>query len=336
MRIQAEILKQAIKNTLIACGLNETCAERTAECMTLADLYGVETHGTVVLPSHIDRIKRDGYNVNPNFRIVNETESFANVDADNAIGFSSASYCMKYAIDKAKETGMFTVFSHHANAYGAAFCYPMLAAKQDMIGFTCCNSPAAMAPINGKTKMFGTNPLSMVIPAKNEKSIIIDMATSKVAKSKFLQAKRAGINLPDGWALDKDGNPTNDPDEAIQGLVCPMEGFKGYGLALMIDFMAGLLSGAAYQNNVGRFYNENGDAMNVGHVFVAINPIKIIGDSYYELVDRYINSIRISEIIKKGYDIAVPGDDKHQLYEINLKEGVKISENVQSILTFEN
>ena len=260
MRLQAELLKDAIKNTLIYHGLSEKCSRRTAECMVLADLYGITTHGSVVLPSHIDRIKRGGYHLNPTFEIVDETASYAIIDADNAIGFSSATYCMKYAMAKAKEQGIFTVFSHHANAYGAACCYPMMAAQEGMIGFTCCNSPSAMAPIFGKTKLFGTNPLSMVVPAKEEKAIIIDMATSKVAKSKFLQAKRDGDLLPDGWALDKDGNPTNDPDTAIQGLVCPMEGFKGYGLALMIDLIAGLLSGAAWQNHVGRFYNETGEA----------------------------------------------------------------------------
>lgn len=300
--------------------------------MVLADLYGITTHGTVVLPSHIDRIKRGGYNLNPQFQVVEETASFAVIDADNAIGFSSASYGMQYAMKKAREQGIFTVFSRHANAYGAAFCYPMLAAQEGMIGFTCSNSPSAMAPINGKTKLFGTNPLSMVVPANTEKAIIIDMATSKVAKSKFLQAKRAGEMLPDGWALDKDGNPTNDPDTAIQGLVCPMEGFKGYGLSLMIDLIAGMLSGAAWQSHVGRFYNETGEAMNVGHMFVAIDPSRIYGAHFGEMVDRYIQEIRESEAVNSDCPIAVPGDDKHVIYDVNIEQGIEISEAVQMII----
>ena len=332
MRIEAKLLKESVEKALLAHGLSKDCAKRSAKCMVLADLYGVNTHGTVVLPSHIDRIKRGGYNLNPQFQVVEETASFAIIDADNAIGFSSASYCMQYAMDKAREYGIFTVFSNHANAYGAAFCYPMLAAKEGMIGFTCSNSPSAMAPINGKTKLFGTNPLSMVVPAENEKSIIIDMATSKVAKSKFLQAKREGKQLPDGWALDREGNPTNDPDEAIQGLVCPMEGFKGYGLALMIDLIAGLLSGAAWQNHVGRFYNETGEAMNVGHMFVAIDPSRVYGADFGEMMDRYIQEIRKSEAVTQDCPIAVPGDDKHMHYKKNAKCGIEISETLNSVL----
>lgn len=332
MRIQSKELARAVEMILINRGLCMDSAKKTAECMVLADLYGVSTHGTHMLPSHIERIKCGGYTLNPSFNIVDESPAYTIVDADNAIGFASAGYCMEYAVEKAKTSGIFTVFSNHANAYGAAFCYPMMATEHGMIGFTCCNSPAAMAPINGKTKLFGTNPLAMVIPAKSEKPIIIDMATSKVAKSKFLQAKREGKELPDGWALDKDGNPTNDPDMAIQGLVCPMEGFKGYGLALMIDIIAGMLSGAAWQGHVGKFYSATGSAMNVGHMFTVINPIQILGEGFLEMVDAYIKEIRNSERIMGDSPIMVPGDDKHQIFSLNKIQGLEISENTEKIL----
>lgn len=332
MKINASELKEKIKNILLLNNLSEKSAEATAECMVLADMQGIVTHGSVVLPSHINRIKSGGYNLSPLYNIISESTSFAVIDADNSIGFASASYCMEYAIKKAAFNGMFTVFSRNANAYGAASCYTLMAANKRMIGISCCNSPAAMAPIGGKDKLFGTNPLSVVIPTGDDEPIIIDMATSKVAKSRFLQMKREGKPLGEGWALDKDGNPTTDPDAGIQGLVCPMEGFKGYGLALIIDILAGLLSGAAWQDKVNRFYNENGDPMNVGQLFIAIDPERIIGPSYWKLIKSYVANIRNSTPVNTAMTIAVPGDDKHIAKRRNLSDGIEIHNDTAKIL----
>lgn len=332
MRIKASKVEEDIISLLINHRLGRESAIDVARCMVMADLYGIQTHGTVVLPTHIKKVKNGGYNLQPNYTILNESPSFAVIDADNSIGFASASHCMRFAIEKSRATGLFAVFSRNANAYGAASCYAMMAAECNLIGFTCCNSPAAMAPIGGKEKKLGTNPLSMVIPTGNGRPIIIDMATSKVAKSRFLQAKREGKPLGEGWALDIDGNPTIDPDKGIQGLVCPMEGFKGYGLALMIDLIAGLLSGAAWQDNVRKFYNENGDPMNVGHFFMAIDPIKILGEQYWDLIHSYVDSIRNSASANEGRQVSLPGDDKHQAFESNTKNGIEISDEVAELL----
>lgn len=171
----------------------------------------------------------------------------------------------------------------------------------------------------------------MVIPTGGE-PIIVDMATSKVAKSRFLQAKREGKLLGDGWALNKDGVPTNDPDEGIQGLVCPMEGFKGYGLALMIDVISGLLSGAAWQDHVKKFYNEEGAPMNVGHFFLVIDPKTVLGPGYWDLITNYVAGIRNSDKVDGNIPIAMPGDDKHLNYKDNSLKGVEVSEEVENLL----
>ena len=331
MRIKESLLDERIVDLLVRNGMTEYDAICTSKCLLTADLYGIKTHGTVVLPSHIKRIQSGGYNLAPSYKVIRETESFAVIDADNAIGFASATYCMEYAIEKCRKNGMFAVFSRNANAYGAAMNYPMQAAKEGMIGFTCCNSPAAMAPVGGKERKLGTNPLSMVIPTGSE-PIIIDMATSKVAKSRFLQAKREGKPLGDGWALNKDGVPTNDPDEGIQGLVCPMEGFKGYGLALMIDVISGLLSGAAWQDHVKKFYNEDGAPMNVGHFFLVIEPEIVLGSGYWDMISHYVAGIRKSDRADENIAVAMPGDDKHRNYKDNSLNGLEVSDEVENLM----
>lgn len=284
-------------------------AEIIADVMATADLYGVVSHGASVLNSHVQKIIRGEYNLLPQFNVVRESTAFAVVDGDNAFGFVSADYCMNYAIRKCRESGIFHVFSRNNNTVGPAFYYPLKAAEKGMIGILYSNSPAQMAPFGGKEKMIGTNPFAAVIPVPGHDPIIIDMATSVVAKSKFKQYKQEGKELPDGWALDKNGNPTNDPDEGIQGLVLPMAGFKGYGLAMLIDILSGVISGSAYLNKVGRFYSEDSSGMNVGFCCIAINPLIVMGEEYKTTILDFVNRLRRSQNCD-GRKVVLPGDDR--------------------------
>ena len=147
-----------------------------------------------------------------------------------------------------------------------------------------------------------------MIPNGNE-PIILDMATSVVAKSKFKEYKEAGKQLPDGWALNANGEPTIDPDEAINGLIMPMAGFKGYGIAMMIDILSGVLSGAAYLNKVGRFYTESKNGMNIGFQFIVIDPKQVLGEEYDNIIAEYVSLLRNSKRIE-GKTIILPGDDR--------------------------
>lgn len=305
--------KKEVEEILKAHGVPEADAAVVADCFVTADAYGVTSHGTAILSAHLERIDRGGYNLNPNFVTVNQSPSFAVIDADNAMGPVSAMHCMTLAIEKAEENGMFTVFSRNNNTFGAAFYYSLKAAEKGYIGIVCSNSPAQMAPIGGREKMLGTNPFSAVIPVPGSDPIIIDMATSVVAKSKFKEYKNEGKPLPDGWAIDREGNPTNDPDKAMDGFVLPMAGFKGYAIAMLIDIVAGLLPGAAYLNEVGRFYCENSGSMNVGICMTVIDPKRIYGDGWSETMQDYVSRLRTSTPVNDK-KIALPGDDRIEYF----------------------
>ena len=309
MKYSFEYEKESIAYKLTMCSVSKEQAEIMADCLATADLYGVTSHGSRVLSAHIDRIKRGGYNLDPNFKIISETAAFAIIDGDNALGPVSAHFCMEYAVQKCKDVGIFHVFSRNNNTFGPAFYYPLKAAEQGMIGLICSNSPAQMAPFGGNEKMLGTNPFSAVIPVPGKDPIIIDMATSVVAKSKFKEYKDKGLKLPEGWALNSNGYPTDDPDEAMRGLVLPMAGFKGYGIAMLIDILSGVISGAAYLNNIGRFYSEDNSGMNVGFCCITIDPQKIVGDRYAAIINEYVNSIRNSKKCSEQ-EICLPGDDR--------------------------
>ncbi len=317
MMSKFSVEKEQSYDKLISCGVPEKQAEIVADVMATADLYGVTSHGVSVLDAHIDKIRRGGYNLNPQFKIIKETSAFAVIDGDNAFGFCSADYCMRYAVEKSKTSGIFHVFSRNNNTFGPAFYYPLRAAEKGIIGLICCNSPAQMAPFGGKEKLLGTNPFAAVIPVPGKDPIIIDMATSVVAKSKFKQYKLEGKKLPDGWALDRNGNPTNDPDQGIQGLILPMAGYKGYGISMLIDILSGVASGAAYLNKVGRFYSEDNTGMNVGFSITAIEPQIVIGESYEEIINDFVDRLRNSETCD-GQSIRLPGDGKIRSRDINL------------------
>ena len=303
------INRLSVQKTLLDVGVLESHAETVADCFVTADEYGVTSHGTAILPSHIQRIERGGYNLSPEFKVIKETAAFAVIDGDNAMGPVSAMFCLDYAMKKCRESGVFTVFARNNNTFGPAFYYSLKAAEKGYIAFVCSNSPAQMAPVGGVEKLFGTNPLAAVVPVKGSDPIIIDMATSVVAKSKFKECKNAGKPLPEGWALDKDGRPTTDPDEGMSGLVLPMAGFKGYAISMLIDIASGVLSGAASLDRVGRFYSEDGSSMNVGFYMTVIDPVAVCGEEYHTEMAEYVARIKNSRAAE-GSKIALPGEDR--------------------------
>lgn len=301
--------KKKAEEALVNSGLEQSQAEIVADCFATADLYGVTSHGCAMIPAHIQRIQSGGYNLTPKLKIIRETSAFALIDGDNSMGPISAKFCLDYGMEKCRESGVFTVFSKNNNTFGPAFYYSLKAAEQGCIALICSNSPAQMAPIGGKEKMLGTNPFAVVIPVPDRDPIIIDMATSVVAKSKFKEYKAENKPLPEGWALDTEGNPTTDTDKGLAGLVLPMAGFKGYAISMLIDILSGVLSGAAYLNKVGRFYSEDNNSMNVGFYLTVIDPMVVCGDEYYKEISQFVDLLRNSAPID-GQSISLPGDNR--------------------------
>lgn len=312
-------------------GLDKKQAVSVADCFVTADACGVKTHGLAVLPSHINKLKNSAYNLSPSLEAEKSTNAFALIDADNSIGPYSASYCMNYAIKKAKAEGIFTVFSKHCNTYGPAFYYTYLAVKQGLIGITFSNSPVAMAAWGGSKKLLGTNPLAVGIPGKNEGPILYDIATSKVAKSKINKARLENKKIPADWALDENANPTTDPLEAIKGFVLPMAEHKGYGLALVLDMLSGMISGSGYSTGVNKFYSENNQCMNVGQTFIAIDPKIVMDDDFYNCTDDYIQKIHSNHSVGDNR-VVFPGEHKLDNLNHSLQYGISYEVNVEESL----
>ncbi len=325
-RYDIEHLRAECEKALIVRDMPKKDAVIFVDTLLTADMCGVATHGIRMLPSYIRKIERGDFSFGePD--IIRQSTSFTVMDAKNTVGAVSANKAAEIAAGQAKTSGIHIVFTRNANTFGAGAYYVEKIANEGQIGIACCNSPAAMPAFNGLEPLLGTNPLAFAAPTKSYGHIVFDMATSKVAKSRFGVAKAKGEMLKPGWALDKEGNPTIDPDEALQGLVLPMAGFKGYGLALMIDIMAGMLSGAGWLNNVHKFYSQDGACMDVGHMIMAIDPALIYDGDFLADMDRYVQTLRASKA-SQGEKILVPGDRRKKQIEMAEKYGVELSTEV--------
>lgn len=254
------------------------------------------------------------------FVYIKETDTFAVADCGFITGFHSAELCMQKAIDIAKERGMYAVFARNANTYGAAFVYTLQAVQQGLIGITMANTPAQMTAFGGNKKMLGTNPISYAIPTKNELPIIFDMACSAVAKSRINEAYNKGEKIPEGWGTNKNGQATIEPEEVLDGgYVLPFaNNAKGFGITMMVDLFAGMLSGAACLDEVGFFSSGR---MNVGQIFIAIDPTKVYGEDFYERVDEYIRKVKAS-----GENVRIPGENKLRNIHKAEEEGFEIDD----------
>ena len=318
-------LRDFIVRLFAAAGLKESEASIAAEILVDAELNGVSTHGVSMVPAHIRKMQRS-YDINAELTVEQESFAFAVLNANNMMGILSAYQAMLIAIDKARKSGISLVLCNHANTFSAASYYVEMAVKAGMVGIAMCNAPAQMAPLGGKEKLLGTNPLAVGIPGKNEEPFIFDMATSVVAKSKINEAIRRGeAEIPYGWATDGDGQPTNDPRVAVKGLILPMAGAKGYGLCMTIDLVAGLLSGAASMDEVGRFFPIENGCMNVGHAFIVIDPTMLHGQEFFEKVDNYLHRIRTSKSAGE-MPILVPGDINRMMRQRMMTEGIRVDD----------
>lgn len=324
MRYSIEKVRCLSEQALVDCNLSKEEAAIVVDSMLQADINGVNTHGIRMLHAYVDKLKNGQFVIaQPN--IIKESPSFTIMDSNNIIGAISATKASQICIEKAKIYGMHTVFARNCNTFGPAFYYAELMSKEGMIGFVCSNTPAAMPAFNGLEPMLGTNPLAFSCPSKTRGTITLDMATSIVAKSHFSTALANHEKLKEGWALDQNGNPTTDPMEAIKGFVLPMAGFKGYGIAMAIDILSGFLSGAGYLNKVNKFYSQDGKGMNVGQMFVAINPMMVYEGDFLADMDDYIQILRSSKVVE-GKKIALPGDDRVQRREASLECGIELNE----------
>ena len=323
--VNPEQLRNIAKEILKACGENETNALLTADCLIKADMRGISTHGIYLLIPIFDRIKAGMLDIPTKITLVKEIDAITILDGGNGLGQLAARKAMDISIEKAKKFGIAITSVRNTNNISFLGYYTNIASEKGMIGLTTSNAAASMAPWGTTEAFIGTNPFSVSIPAKNQKPIILDMSSSIVARGKIRQASRNKKTIPLGWSIDSEGNPTTDPDEALKGTLLPIAGPKGSGLAIVIDILAGLLSGSKYGPDVKTFHKLEGST-GVGVFCTAIDIRHFLDlEDFYINIDNYIQQIKSLKKVKNVTEIYLPGEIELKQEEKASKQGIELA-----------
>ncbi len=323
--VAAEQLKRFEAEAFERAGLTPDNAVRVADTLLQADLRGVHSHGALHLLRYCRRLRGGGANPRPDIKVVRETDSTALVDGDNGLGQMVSMRTMEVAMAKAKGKGIAAVAAFRSNHYGAGAYYPMMAAAQGFIAYGTTNAPAMLAPTGGLTPMLGNNPVTYAIPAGKEPMIVLDMALSVAARGKIRVAAGKGVKIPKEWATDKYGEPTDDPVAALEGLLLPVGGYKGYGMIVVGEILCGVMTGANFGPAINVTLDNTDTPWNIGHFFTAIDVEAFMGrDEFNKRVDDLVKLLK--NVPKaKGYDrIYVPGEPEHILWQEHMKSGIPL------------
>jgi LDH2 family malate/lactate/ureidoglycolate dehydrogenase len=306
---QAEDLASFATQVVTRAGLPPADAEHVGRSLVRADLRGVDSHGVTRIPIYVERLRRDLVNKRPNIRIDVTGAGVAVVDGDNGMGAVVGRRAMEAAIALAKDAGTGAVAVRGSNHFGTGAGYAYQAVEARCIGVACSNAPPTMAPWGGRVRYFGTNPLAVGIPAGRYPPIVLDMATSNVARGKVILAAKRGEPIPEGWALDPEGRPTTDAEAALAGAVLPFGGPKGSAIALIIDVLSGVLSGANFSRHIPDLYDNLEERQDLGHFFLAVEIERFMRyDTFTARVDQMIEGLKECPPAAGHAEVLLPGE----------------------------
>lgn len=325
-RVPFDPLLEVITGVFAACGMPREDAALVADTLVSCDLRGVHSHGLIRLPDYLSRFVPGGINPNASPRIVTELGGAIRIDGDNGMGQVVGVFAMNEAIERAKTHGVAIAAVGGSNHCGAMAYYTEMAVKADMIGLATTNALPTMAPWGGTTKIVGINPLSIGIPAGEAKPVIMDLAFGGSAHGKLRVYAQKGLPIPDGWALDKHGQPTNDAQAAVDGLIAPIGQFKGMNLGMTMGMLATLMSGAGYGTELGNMVDGPNFGVD-GQFYMAINAGALEDiDTLKARTDKIVAEIHASPVAEGHDRVYAPGEIEALTAEQYLRDGIPLNE----------
>src|SRR5580693_8184609 len=332
-----EVLREFCARVFMHFQVPESDAMQAADVLAAADLRGIDSHGVARMSSYVDLLSQGLINPKPEIKVVRSTPSTATVDGDNGLGLVVGSRANQMAIEMAEKAGSGWISVRNTNHYGIAGYYVLKAAERDMIGWAMTNSSALVAPLWGMERMLGTNPIAIAFPGKKEPPIVIDMATCAAAYGKIEMARRRAEPIPVGWGIDSQGRNTTNPDDPVNGgCLLPLGsdrergGHKGYGLAVMVDVLCGVLSGANWGPFAPPFALRQelpvrSVGKGIGHFFGAMRIDGFIeADAFKRQIDDYVRVFRATKPAPGTNGPLIPGDPERQAERERRKNGVPL------------
>jgi L-2-hydroxycarboxylate dehydrogenase (NAD+) len=297
-----------------------------ARLMTEAEVQGSDGHGVIRLVPYSKRIQAGGLNLRPDIKVVKEKAGMALLDGDNGMGHLVMEKATRIAIEKARNCGVAWVGARLSNHAGPASLYARMALAHDMIGmYFAVGNANHLPPWGGLDMLLSTNPIAVAVPAGEEPPVVLDMATTVAAYGKVKAKAQRGEQMPEGWMIDRNGQPLTDPRRADEGFLMPIGGYKGYGLSMIVGLLAGTLNGAAMGSEVIDFNKDQASITNTGQAIVAIDP-DAFGDvdEFKARVDKLVRELRGSERMPGVDRIWVPGEQSHARKIANERDGLQL------------
>ncbi len=322
-------LKQFAVELLTKAGAESGEAAAVAEGLLWADLRGRHPQGVSRIPVFAKRVGRKLISSPATMTFEQVASAAFRLDAGNGFGHIAGKRAMEKAVSIAKEQGLGFVAVRNSNLYGAASYFCDIAAGTGCVSFTCTNAVAKVAPHGGRRALFGTNPLAFGCPTPSGDPILVDLSTSALAGSDTRTRSETGKTLPAGVALDKNGNPTVNPSDVTTGALLPAAGAKGFGLALIVDILSGILTGAAIGKEVGSIYNTWDRPVNTGHVFLAIDIDRFVAREEFALrMDTLLQWVHENPPVDPDMPVRYPGEIRAELARAYLANGIPLPDEV--------
>ena len=333
MLMKHQQLKKIIKDIFVKRGMSDAHALISANALINAELVGAYGHGLSRLKMYCDRINKKVINPKPKIKFKRISSSITHIDANNSIGFVAADIAIKKAIENALKTGIGLVAVKNSGHYGLSGYYAEQAVKKNLITMIYTNAPPAVAPHGALKSLFGTNPICFGSPTGSKIPFILDTSISKINRGKIRVAAINNQKIPKGVALDKFGKPTTDAKKALQGVQLPIAGFRGSGLAWMVDILSGVLTGGNHGGKVKDPFDDFSGPQNIGHLFITFKTNLFVNNYNIRIKDN-IKKIKRLPKLKGVKEIMYPGQNKYKRMKINIKKRIKISSSVKKDLEF--
>lgn len=305
------------------CGISAAQAGPTIDALILAEAQGLASHGISRVPMYLAHVMHGRVNPHAIPVIQQQSASAALINADNGFAFPACDQAISLAIQKASETGIAVGAVTNSHHFGVAGNHLRAIGDAGLVGWAMGNSPAAMPAWGGKRAVFGTNPIAAIFPRTGADPVLIDLSLSEVARGKIMVAAKNGTPIPQGWALDAQGNPTTDAKAALSGMMLPMGGVKGAMLAMLVEVMVTALTGAQFGAEADSFFVDAGNQPRLGQLFLAINPDALAGRMAYES-----RLSALIEFVLQDPDVRLPGARRFTLAEQAMREGLELSDSL--------
>ena len=325
-RITVEDLVSLASGYLVRAGCSDAMALSTARAVVAAEAAGLPSHGLARLPQYATHLRNGRVDGQAQPRVVGERTAAILVDAGDGLAFPACELAVREAIERARLHGVAWVGVFNSHHSGVVSDYLEDVGAAGMVGLAFSNSPAAMPAWGGKRPLFGTNPIAAIFPRRpgrqgqNTPPLVIDLSLSEVARGKLMIAAREGREIPTGWALDRDGNPTTDPAKGLEGMMLPAGGVKGAMLALVVELLCCALSGAHFGYEADSFFSAEGNRPRIGQAFLVIDPAALAGDEvFYERIETLIAAMLLDT------EVRLPGARRLESKRRAAVEGIEVA-----------